>query len=199
MMKISSILKSFFLISLLAVFTLQTNAQSSAKSQRDAQISKSIGHGALIGGLSGLVFGRGFGGVVGGAMIGAGIGAVAGAVNGSSDNPQLQSEVDFLIDKYGESNMLGYVDLMECKHDEAITHFIEQEFSNNKDYKVASLWMKAITEKDRGNTERCNELYQLIANNDSRFETPQDAEIQVIELYIGLMADRESYEIVCGE
>lgn len=198
-MKISSFLKSFFLISLIAVFTLHTQAQTSSQSQRDDQISRSMGHGALIGGLTGLVFGRGFGGVVGGAMIGAGIGAVAGAVNGSSDNPQLQSEVDFLVEKYGESNMLGYVDLMECKHDEATTHFIEQEFSNNKDYKVASLWMKAITEKDRGNTERCNDLYQLIANNDSRFETPQDAEIKVIELYAALQVDRESYEIVCGE
>lgn len=198
-MKISSLLKSFFLISLIAVFTLQTSAQTSSQSQRDDQINKSMGHGALIGGLTGLVFGRGFGGVVGGAMIGAGIGAVAGAVNGSSDNPQLQNEVDFLVEKYGESNMLGYVDLMECKHDAAINHFIEQEFSNNKDYKVASLWMKAIAEKDRGNTERCNELYELIANNDSRFETPQDVEIQVIELYLGLKADRESYEIVCGE
>jgi len=198
-MKISSLLQSFFLISLMVIFTIHTQAQTSSQSQRDAQINKSMGHGALIGGLTGLVFGRGFGGVVGGAMIGAGIGAVAGAVNGSSDNRELQNEVDFLIEKYGESNMLGYVDLMECKHDEAITHFIEQEFSNNRAYKVASLWMKAITEKDRGNTQRCNDLYELIATNDSRFETPQDAEIKVIELYLALKVDRESYEIVCGE
>lgn len=198
-MKISSLLKSFFLISLMAVFTLHTNAQTNYQSQKNAQINKSMGNGALIGGLTGLVFGRGFGGVVGGAMIGAGIGAVAGAVNGSSDNPQLQSEVDFLVEKYGESNMLGYVDLMECKHEEAITHFIEQEFSNNKDYKVASLWMKAIAEKDRGNTERCNDLYKIIAANDSRFETAQDAEIKVIELYVALKEDRASYEIICGQ
>jgi len=194
-MKLSSLFKSFFLIGLIAVFTFNSNAQS----ETDKQINKSAGHGALIGGLTGLVFGRGFGGVLGGAIIGASIGAVAGAVNGSSSDPMLQKEVDFLIEKYGESNMLGYVDLMQCKPDEAITHFIEQEFSNNKDYKVASLWMKALTEKDRGNTERCQELYQLIADNSPKIETAQEAEIKVIDLYIALKTDRESYEIVCGQ
>lgn len=194
-MKFSSLLKSFFLIALIAVFTFQSSAQS----QTDNQINRSAGHGALIGGLTGLVFGRGFGGVVGGAIIGASIGAVAGAVNGNSSDPQLQNEVDFLVEKYGESNMLGYVDLMQCQHDAAITHFIEQEFSNNKDYKLASLWMKSLTEKDRGNTERCQELYQLIAANDPKIETALDAEYKVIELYIALKADRESYEIVCGK
>lgn len=192
-MKASNFLKSLFLISLIAIFSFQSTAQT------DNQVGRAAGHGALIGGLTGLVFGRGFGGVVGGAMIGASIGAVAGAVNGNSNNPQLQGEIDFLIEKYGESTMLGYVDLMECKHDEAITHFIEQEFSNNKNYKLASVWMKALTEKDRGNTERCNELYQIIADNDPNIETTLDAEMKVIELYIALKEDRTSYEIVCGQ
>jgi len=192
-MKAYNLLKSFFLIALLSISTLHTSAQT----QADKQINKSAGHGALIGGLSGLVFGRGFGGVVGGALIGASIGAVAGAVNGSSSDPQLQDEVDFLIEKYGESNMLGYVDLMQCRHDDAIIHFIEQEFSNNKDYKVASVWMKALTEKDRGNTERCQELYKIIADHDAKIATSLDAEMKVIELYIALKEDRVSYEIDC--
>lgn len=179
------------IILLVTIFSLQGSAQSHS-SQQAAQ---GAGNGALIGALAGVVFGDGYvlEDALGGAPIGGGIGAVAGAINGNATDKQIQREVDAMIKKYGENNIRGYVELLECRHDKAIAYFNVEAHSSNHDHSLSSQWLIALAEKDRRNNTGVEKLYDELIRVDADIDDTQQAELAVNQMVLALRQDRKEY------
>ncbi len=184
-------IKMTVFVLLISIFTINLQAQNHA----GQQAAKGAGNGALIGALAGVVFGDGdvVGDALGGALLGGGIGAFAGAVNGNATDKKIQRVVDELIQNYGENNVRGYVELLECRHDKAIAYFSVEEHSNNREHQLTSLWMKALAEKDRRNISGIEALYSDLIDKDSDIDDIQQVELMINQLVLALRQERKEY------
>ena len=186
----NKILTCFFIIFLLFSVHFQSLAQSNAKQEA----KKGAGRGALIGAVAAAVFGDGdfVGDVVEGAAIGAGVGAFAGALEGKSMDKQQQKEFDEMVDAFGEDNIRGYVELLQCNHSKAIALFKVEQESGKRDHRLAGIWLEAVAEKDRRNKDRANELLSVIVEKDEDIDDLQMAGIAVDQYVIELRNDRRA-------
>lgn len=181
------------LVLFISIFTINLQAQNHA----GQQAAKGAGNGALIGALAGVVFGDGYviEDALGGALIGGGIGAFAGALNGNATDKQIQREVDAMVKEYGENNVRGYVELLECRHNKAIAYFSVEEHSSNRNHQLTSLWLKALAEKDRRNVNGVEAMYSDLINQDSDIDDEQQAELMINQLVLSLRQERKEYGI----
>ena len=102
----------------ITLFLLLTTSFLIAQSNTGQQAKKGAGRGALIGAVAAAVFGDGdlVGDVIEGAAVGAGVGAFAGMLEGKSMDKKQQQEFDELVQAFGEDNIRGYVELLQCNH-----------------------------------------------------------------------------------
>ena len=112
------------------------------------------GGGAFLGALAGAVFGDGdvLDDALEGAVVGGGVGAIAGALEGGAVDRAQQQQLDALIRAFGEENLRGYVELIQCNHKKAIAYFKVGQVSDIKDHQLTGFWLEAIAEKDNRNT-----------------------------------------------
>jgi len=184
---------SIFIVISIAFFSVPLQGQSNA----GQQTKKGAGKGALIGAVAAAVFGDGdlIGDVVEGAAIGAGVGAFAGFLDGKSMDKQQQKEFEELVATFGEDNIRGYVELLQCNHSKAIALFrVEQESSNNE-HSLTGVWMEGIAEKDRRNKDRISELLNKIVELDHDMDDLQMASIAVDQYVIDLRNDRKANKL----
>jgi len=171
--------------------------QSISQNNAGQQAKKGAGKGALIGAIAGAVFGSGdfIGDVVEGAAIGAGVGALSGALDGKSMDKAQQKEFDEMVKAFGEDNIRGYVELVNCNHSKAIALFKVEQESNNKDHRLTGLWLEGVAEKDRRDKEKAKELLIKIVKADEDMDDEQMAGIAVDQYVIDLRNDRKANNI----
>jgi hypothetical protein len=128
-------------------------------------------------------------------LIGGGVGALSGALEGGRMDRQAKQEFDQLIRQFGEDNLRGYVELMQCNHEKSIALFKVAEVSNVSDHKLAGIWLQAIAEKDRKNTEDAKLLYTRIIENDPDIDDDQQASISVDQYVLTLREDRRANQL----
>ena len=169
-------------------FTVQAQSYSGKMAGRGA------GEGALIGAIAGAVFGGGdfFEDVAEGALIGGGVGALSGALNGGRMDRQAKQEFEQLVRQFGEDNLRGYVELMQCNHEKSIALFKVAEVSQISDHQLAGVWLQAIAEKDRKNIDAAKSIYTRIVDNDPDIDDDQQASISVDQYVLTLRDDRRA-------
>ena len=129
-----------------------------AQSYKGQKAKEGAGTGALLGAVAGVVFGSGhiLDDALEGAIIGGGIGALSGALDGGKMDRQAKEEFEALVREFGEDNLRGYVELLKCNHDKAVALAKVGQASNDREHKLVGLWLEAVVEKDRKNTDRVN-------------------------------------------
>jgi hypothetical protein len=178
----------------------------------DSHAAKGAGKGATTGALAGAVGGMAtaliFGGNVGeaaarGAVYGGASGAVVGGMAGADVDKQVaaqeQAERDKenakFRDEIGADAFNGFVALAECKHDIAIANAREARKSRNRDYSLAGLWIEALTEADRKNTDAASELFPELVSKDKEIKTVDDAELRTDNALLRLGEIRVEYDL----
>jgi len=182
-----------FLVIMMLIISIDVNAQSN----KGQMAGRGAGQGALIGAIAGAVFGGGdfIGDAAEGALIGGGIGALSGALQGGRMDRQAKEELDELIREFGEDNLRGYIELMNCNYDKSIALFRVGEVSNVSDHRLAGLWLQAVAEKDRRNLDVVKQLYSIIIENDPDIDDEQQASIAIDQYVLVLRDDRRANQL----
>jgi len=183
--------------SILIILILSLSIHTKAQSNKGKMAGRGAGQGALIGAIAGAVFGGGdfIGDAAEGALIGGGVGALSGALEGGRMDRQEKEELDQLVQEFGEDNLRGYVELMQCNYEKSIALFKVAEVSNTLDHKLAGLWLQAIAEKDRKNREEAKLLYPIIIEADPDIDDEQQASIAIDQYVLVLREDRRANQL----
>ena len=181
----------------LMLLMLSLSVGVNAQSNKGKMAGQGAGQGALIGAIAGAVFGGGdfIGDAAEGALIGGGIGALSGALQGGRMDRQAKDELDQLVKEFGEDNLRGYIELMQCNYDKSIALFKVAEVSNTKDHKLAGIWLQAVAEKDRKNLDAVKELYSIIIEKDPDIDDEQQASIAIDQYVLILRDDRRANQL----
>lgn len=160
-----------------------------------SRAAKGAGEGALIGAIAGAIFGSDddiLGNAAEGALIGGGVGALTGALSGNSRSRQEQAQFQQLVKQFGEDNLRGYVELMQCNYDKSIALFRVGELASVRDHKLAALWLQAIAEKDRKDVEKAEEIYKRIIESDPDIDDMEQASLAINQYVLTLREDRRA-------
>lgn len=168
-----------------------------AQSQSGKMAGKGAGTGALIGAIAGAILGDDdiIGNAAEGALIGGGIGALTGAIEGGKLDRQSRKQFDALIQEFGEENLKGYIELMQCNYEKAIALFKVGEVSNIKNHQLAGIWLQAIAEKDRKNNDQAKAIYTKIVETDSDIDDMQQAGLAIDNYVLVLREDRRANKL----
>lgn len=176
--------------------------------------------GAFYGAVSSGVVAAVFGGDVGksmqyGAVGGAVTGGMAGAASDSrqqqqqaqqaqqqqlkqqneqltKENRALQLRED-LIAMIGVQNTEAISSLVNCRHEEALTHVRRAATSDDRDHRLASLWVQAMIEVDRRDLEAARVIYPTIVAQDDKIDSETAAEKQALDLVTSLEDTRAEF------
>ena len=174
-------------------------------------------YGALGAAVSSVVWGRNdvLGDAARGAVVGATVGGVHGAVNDSNRskseaqaeqqaqlsaenkelaqrNRQLELESQ-LIEEIGPDNTEAVRALVRCEHRDAVLAARRAGDSDNEHFRVAGLYLEAVTAYDRRDLSTARMLYPRLASADSETATADDAEVIVVNLVTALEDTREQF------
>ncbi len=157
-------------------------------SQKAQEAGKGAAAGALAGALAGVVLAAITGNVeelvVLGAALGAGIGAGEGATSVRSDakyrperpgpaSPAYRAELERML---GPEAYAGIKALAWCDYDRALAHARVAATSARRDHALAGAWVGAITEADAGRTEAATRWLEAAAEQDTVYDTPEEAQ-----------------------
>ena len=184
-------------ITLVLILILGLSFNMNAQSNKGKMAGRGAGQGALIGAIAGAVFGGGdfIGDMAEGALIGGGVGALSGALQGGSMDREEKREMEKLIQEFGEDNLRGYVELMQCNYEKSIALFKVAEVSNVSDHRLAGIWLQAVAEKDRKNNDKVKLLYPVLIENDRDIDDEQQASISIDQYVLILREDRRANQL----
>ena len=80
-----------------------------------------------------------------------------------------------MIKAIGEDNYRGLLALIDCEHERAEALAKAGAASSNPDYKLSSLWLRALIANDLKQKDHTAQLYQQIIGADSDIDTEQQA------------------------
>lgn len=185
---------SLRLVTVFAVALLVVSPTMNAQSNASRGAAKGAGEGALIGAIAGAIFGDGdvLGNAAEGAFIGGSVGAISGALAGGSVDRRERAQFEQLIRQFGEDNLRGYVEMMQCNYDKAIALFRVGELASVRDHKLAAIWLQAIAEKDRKNVEKAEEIYKRIIESDPDIDDMEQASLAINQYVLTLREDRRA-------
>lgn len=185
---------SLRLVALFAIGLMVSLPSINAQSNASRGAAKGAGEGALIGAIAGAIFGDGdvLGNAAEGAFIGGSVGAIAGALAGGSVDRRERAQFEQMIRQFGEDNLRGYVEMMQCNYDKAIALFRVGELASVRDHKLAAIWLQAIAEKDRKNVEKAEEVYKRIIEEDPDIDDMEQASLAINQYVLVLREDRRA-------
>jgi hypothetical protein len=156
--------------------------------------SKGAGTGAIAGAVGAAATALIFGGNVGeaaarGAVYGGTSGAVVGGMSGAEadrrvaeqEQAELERRVQQFREQIGADAFNGFVALAECKHEVALANAREAQKSRNSDFALAGLWVQALTEADRGQSEAATALLPAIVEHDREIRDTAVAQARLDE------------------
>ncbi len=189
-------MKTVFTLILFITFMF-TSQIGAAQSQSGKMAGKGAGTGALIGAIAGAILGDDdiIGSAAEGALIGGGIGALTGAIEGGKLDRQSKKQFDALIQEFGEENLKGYIELMQCNYEKALALFKVGEVSNIENHQLAGIWLQAIAEKDRKNPDQAKAIYAKIVETDNDIDDMQQAGLAIDNYVLVLREDRRANKL----
>jgi hypothetical protein len=100
---------------------------------------------------------------------------------------------DKLIHLVGPDNTRGVEELVQCRHEEAKVSARKASVSNDRDYKLAALWLKAMIALDERDVKGARAIYPTIVAQDDRIATEEDAEKKALDLVTKLEDTRAEF------
>jgi hypothetical protein len=184
------------LIAVMAIISFSVQAQTHA--QKGA--AKGAGSGAFLGAVAGAVFGDGdfLDDALKGAVVGGGVGALAGAMEGGAVDREQQQQLNELIRAFGEENLRGYIELIQCNHKKAIAFFKVGQVSDVEDHQLTGYWLEVIAEKDNRNTEKMKTMLVELVDMDPDIDDEMMARTAVDQYVLELRSDRRANQISCN-
>ncbi len=175
-------------------------SSSHAQTHAGQQAGKGAGTGALLGAVAGAVFGGGdpLEDALGGAAMGAGIGAIAGAIEGGGQDRREKEEFEKLVQTFGEDNLRGYVELIQCNHKKAIALFKVGQASEDDEHALVGFWLEAIAERDRRNKEQADRKLKDLVEMDRDIDDVEMAQVALNQYVLDLRNDRKVNQINCN-
>ena len=117
------------------------------------------------------------------------------ALEGRELSIDSQIEYDRLISVLGEDNLRGYVALINCDHDRAISLFKVGQLSFHYEQKLAGIWMECIAEQERRNSTKASPLYRVITEMDPSIQSPEMASMAVDRYVLNLKNERTKNQL----
>ena len=178
----------------------------------DSYAAKGATEGAATGALAGAVGAAAtaliFGGNVGeaaarGAVYGGASGAVVGGVAGGRVDDQVaaqkaaerEQEIAKFRQEIGADAFNGFVALAECKYEVAVANAREAQRSRNRDFALAGLWVEALVEGERQQSQAVTSLIPQIVEQDEDIATPEAAETRMQETLVKIGDIRAEYNL----
>ena len=193
---------------LLVIAVTLCNSGCASDSYAAKGASRGAGTGALAGAVGAAATALIFGGNVGdaaarGAVYGGTSGAVAGGLSGAEadrrvaaqEQAEYERRVQAFRDEIGADAFNGFVALAECKHEVALANAREAQKSRNRNFMLAGLWVEALSEADRGQTEAASEMLLAIAEQDRDIEDAAGAQARLDEALVQIGEIRTRYDL----
>ena len=193
---------------LLVIAVTLCNSGCASDSYAAKGASRGAGTGALAGAVGAAATALIFGGNVGdaaarGAVYGGTSGAVAGGLSGAEadrrvaaqEQAEYERRVEAFRDEIGADAFNGFVALAECKHEVALANAREAQKSRNRNFMLAGLWVEALSEADRGQTEAASEMLLAIAEQDRDIEDAAGAQARLDEALVQIGEIRTRYDM----
>ena len=193
---------------LLVIAVTLCNSGCASDSYAAKGASRGAGTGALAGAVGAAATALIFGGNVGdaaarGAVYGGTSGAVAGGLSGAEadrrvaaqEQAEYERRVEAFRDEIGADAFNGFVALAECKHEVALANAREAQKSRNRNFMLAGLWVEALSEADRGQTEAASEMLLAIAEQDRDIEDAAGAQARLDEALVQIGEIRTRYDL----
>ena len=79
-----------------------------------------------------------------------------------SEIDQEEVEIELMRNKFGKENVDGLIELVDGNHDKAQAYANVGELSKDANNRVASVWLKAMIEQDRGDKGAAEEQYERL-------------------------------------
>lgn len=79
-----------------------------------------------------------------------------------SEIDQEEVEIELMRNKFGKENVDGLIELVDGNHDKAQAYANVGELSKDANHRVASVWLKAMIEQDRGDKDAAEEQYERL-------------------------------------
>ena len=182
---------------LFAMIAMLLNSGCASDSHAAKGASKGASTGAIAGAVGAAATALIFGGNVGeaaarGAVYGGTSGAVVGGMSGAERDKQVAAQeraeyerrVQEFRDNIGTDAFNGFVALAECKHEVALANAREAQKSSKRDFALAGLWVEALTEADRANTDAAVGLLPAIVEKDRKIKDAKDAQARLDEAVV---------------
>jgi hypothetical protein len=170
--------------------------------------AKGAGTGAIAGAVGAAATALIFGGNVGeaaarGAVYGGASGAVVGGMSGAEVDRQVAAQkqaeyekrVQQFRDEIGTDAFNGFVAIAECKHEVALANAREAQKSRNRDFALAGLWVEALTEADRGQTQAATAMLPAIVEHDDDIEDISFAQTRLDEVLVEIGEIRSRHDL----
>ncbi|MDH3585662.1 MAG: hypothetical protein OEQ30_01100, partial [Gammaproteobacteria bacterium] len=170
--------------------------------------SKGAGTGAIAGAVGAAATALIFGGNVGeaaarGAVYGGASGAVVGGMSGAEadkrvaaqERAEYEKRIQQFREDIGTDAFNGFVALAECKHEIALANAREAQKSRNRDFALAGLWVEALTEADRGQTQAATAMLPAIADQDREIQDVANAQARLDETLAEIGEIRTQYDL----
>ena len=79
-----------------------------------------------------------------------------------SEIDQEEMEIELMRNEFGKENVDGLIELVDGNHDKAQAYANVGELSKDANHRVASVWLKAMIEQERGDKDAAEEQYERL-------------------------------------
>lgn len=196
---------------LFAMVAMLLNYGCASDSYAAKGAARGAGTGAMAGAVGAAATALIFGGNVGeaaarGAVYGGASGAVVGGISGAEADKRVaaqeQAEYERRVQRFreevGSDAFNGFVALAECKHDVAIANAREAQKSRNRDFALAGLWVEALTEADRADTDAATALLPAIVEKDREIKDTTAADARLGEALAEMGKIRTEHDLAAS-
>lgn len=196
---------------LVAMAAMLLNSGCASDSYAAKGAARGAGTGALAGAVGAAATALIFGGNVGeaaarGAVYGGTTGAVVGGISGAEadkrvaaqERAEYERRVQQFREEVGTDAFNGFVALAECKHEIAIANAREAQKSSKRDYALAGLWVEALTEADRAQTDAATALLPAIVDKDREIRDTAAAQARLDEALVEMAEIRTQHDLAAS-
>ena len=101
------------------------------------------------------------------------------------------------IELIGPENWEGYKALRACRYDRALAYASVSALSDNEDYRLTSIYLRAAVALDQGDDAAAREIYGEIVSEDHQVASIQQASLYLDEVVLDMRYERRDLGIAC--
>ncbi len=92
---------------------------------------------------------------------------------------KVESDEEWMRNEYGKENVDGLIELVDGNHDKAMAYANVGELSDDANYRLSAMWLKAMIEEDRGMKDEAKAQFERLVTFDPEIKDVNEAEKEV--------------------